>query len=116
MFNFERLEVWQKAVTFADAIYENSALFPGEERFGLTVQIRRAATSIPSNIAEGSARPTADFCRFLGYAMGSLHEVVTQTFIAQRRCYLDEDSFARIYGQADEIARMLSGLRRSLGE
>ena len=116
MFNFERLDVWQKAIVFADFIYDCSRPFPDEERFGLTNQIRRAANSIPSNIAEGAARPGADFSKFLGYAMGSLYEVVSQSFIARRRKYLSEDSFRKIYADAEEIARMLSGLRKSLGE
>jgi four helix bundle protein len=116
MFNFERLEVWQKAIVFADLVYDSSSGFPSDERFGLTNQIRRAGNSIASNIAEGSARPPADFAKFLGYATGSLYEVVTQAFVAKRRKFLREDSFAKIYADAEEIARMLSGLRKSLGE
>jgi four helix bundle protein len=116
MFNFEKLEVWHRSISFADGVYECSQEFPPEERFGLTNQIRRAATSISSNIAEGSARPTTDFARFLGYAAGSLYEVVSQLFIARRREYLAEPAFRRIYLEADEIARMLSGLRNSLRE
>ena len=114
MFNFERLDVWQKAIVFADMIYDQTRNFPGEERFGLTNQIRRAANSISSNIAEGSARPRLDFAKFLGYATGSLYEVVTQSFIARRRGFLGEENFQKIYGDAEEIARMLSGLRGSL--
>ncbi len=78
MFKFEKLAVWQKAVEFADTIYTHTATFPNDERFGLTNQIRRAANSIASNIAEGSARSDPDFARFVGYAAGSLYEVVTQ--------------------------------------
>ncbi len=116
MFNFERLEVWQKAISFADAIYDTSRRFPVEERFGLTNQIRRAAVSISSNIAEGSARPPADFAKFLGYASGSLSEVVSQSFIARRQGFLPEPAFLQLYRAAEEISRMLSGLRKSLGE
>ncbi|PHX84752.1 MAG: four helix bundle protein [Opitutia bacterium] len=116
MFKFEKLNVWQKALDFADFIYSESASFPPDERFGLTNQIRRAAVSISSNIAEGSARSDPDFARFIGYASGSLYEVVTQSFIARRRKFLSEASFNRIYTDADEISRMLSGLRDSLGE
>ncbi|WP_414661957.1 four helix bundle protein [Horticoccus sp. 23ND18S-11] len=116
MFNFEKLEVWHKAVVFAKVIYKHSRTFPGEERFGLTNQIRRAAVSISSNIAEGSARPAPDFIKFLGYATGSLYEVVTQAVIAYQHHYLDETSFQEIYSDAEQIARMISGLRRSLGE
>lgn len=116
MFNFERLEVWQKAIAFAETIYDASKSFPDDERFALTNQIRRAASSIASNIAEGSARPPADYIRFLSYATGSLFEVVTQSFIARRRRYCTEVVFAKIYADAQEISRMLSGLRKSLGE
>ena len=71
MFNFERLEVWPKSIVFADGVSDASRSFPDEERCGLTNPIRRAANSISSNIAEGSARPNADFAKFVGYAKGS---------------------------------------------
>ena len=116
MFNFERLEVWQKSVAFCDRVYEVSRRFPDDERFGLTSQIRRAVISIPSNLAEGSARPNADFAKFVSYASGSLYEVVTQCSLARRRNFLSEESFRIVYADAEEIARMLSGLRKSLGE
>jgi four helix bundle protein len=116
MFKFEKLAVWQKSLDFADLIYAETRVFPSDERFGLTNQIRRAAASIASNIAEGSARSDADFARFVGYASGSLYEVVTQSFIAHRQKFLSDTSFARIYTDADEISRMLSGLRGSLGD
>jgi four helix bundle protein len=114
VFRFEKLSVWQKSIDFAGLVYTVSRPFPNEERFGLTNQIRRAANSISSNIAEGSARSDADFRKFLTYATGSLYEVVTQTHIARRQGFLDEASFARLYTDADEISRMLSGLRDSL--
>lgn len=114
MFKFEKLAVWQKAIAFADLIYLETRVFPDEERFGLTNQIRRAASSISSNIAEGSARSDPDFVRFLGYATGSLYEVVTQSFVARNQGFLPEEKFARIYADAEEIGRMLSGLRDSL--
>ena len=116
MFNFEKLEVWQKSVVYAGAVYRATKAFPKEEQFGLTNQIRRAANSISSNIAEGSARPPADYARFLGYAAGSLFEVVTQVTIARNETFLSEEIFQRLYVGAEEIGRMLSGLRRSLGE
>lgn len=114
MFKFEKLSVWQKSIAFAELVYAASRSFPNEERFGLTNQIRRAATSIASNIAEGSARSDPDFSRFLGYAAGSLYEVVTQSYLARRQGFLPEDQFTRIYADAEEISRMLSGLRGSL--
>ena len=73
MFNFEKLDVWQEAIEFADPMYELTSGFPDEERFGLTNQVRRAAVSISSNIAEGSSRVSrTDFARFVEIATGSL--------------------------------------------
>jgi len=75
MFNFEKLDVWQKAIEFADLIYADTRTFPTEERFGLTTQLRRAAVSISSNIAEGSSRSSKiDFARFVEIAGGSVFE------------------------------------------
>ncbi len=116
MFNFEKLEVWQKSVTYAGQVYRATKAFPKEEQFGLLNQIRRAANSIPSNIAEGSARPPADFGRFLSYATGSLFEVVTQSTFARNEGFLSSDVYEKLYLDAEEISRMLSGLRRSLGD
>jgi four helix bundle protein len=114
MFNFEKLQVWQKAIVFAGTVYRATASFPRTERFGLTDQIRRAATSVASNVAEGSARPKADFAKFIGYANGSLCEVITQATIARDQGFLSPDSHSQLYRDADEISRMLSGLRKSL--
>jgi four helix bundle protein len=115
MFNFEKLEVWHKAIAFADFVYEATGPFPADERFGLTNQMRRAAVSISSNIAEGTSRSSSlDYARFIELATGSLFEVVSQSTIARRRGLLNEESFQKIYGAAEEQSRMLSGLRASL--
>jgi four helix bundle protein len=115
MFNSEKLDVWQKAIEFADLIYTNTRAFPAEERFGLTNQLRRAAVSISSNIAEGSSRSSkSDFARFTEIAAGSVFEAVSQAFIARRQSFLSEDQFRKIYTDAEELSRMLSGLRKSL--
>ena len=115
MFNFEKLEVLQKVIDFADLIYNETRAFPAEERFGLTNQLRRAAISISSNIAEGSSRSSRnDFARFVEIATGSVFEVVSQGFIARRQNFLDEDQFRKMYADAEELSRMLSGLRKSL--
>ena len=116
MFNFEKLEVWQKSIAYAGQVYRLTKGFPAEEQFGITNQIRRAAYSISSNIAEGSARPPADYARFLGYATGSLYEVVSQATIARNEGFLTVTAYSQIYSDAEEISRMLSGLRRSLGD
>lgn len=116
MFNFEKLEVWRKAIDFADFVYSTTRTFPDDERFGLTSQMRRAAVSISSNIAEGTSRHSKDdYARFLEIAAGSVFEVVSQSFIAQRQGYLSEADRQRIYAAAEEQSCMLSGLRRSLG-
>ena len=115
MFRFEKLTVWQKAIEFADGVYAATASFPADERFGLTSQMRRAAVSISSNIAEGSSRSSnADFARFVEIAYGSTMEVVSQLHIARRQQFLREDLFDDLCARADEVSRMLSGLRTSL--
>ncbi|HVU25525.1 MAG TPA: four helix bundle protein [Opitutus sp.] len=116
MFNFERLDVWQESVAYAGQIYAATRSFPADERFGPTSQIRRAATSVASNIAERSARPPADFAKFVGHATGSLYETITQAVIARNEGFLSAEAFTSIHASAEEIARMLSGLRKSLGE
>ena len=116
MFNFEKLEVWQKAIQFADVVYRLTKAFPDDERFGLTSQMRRAAVSISSNIAEGTSRHSRDdYARFLEIASGSLFEVVLQSFISRNLGLLNEHDFRALYSAAEEQSRMLSGLRRSLG-
>jgi len=116
MFNFEKLDVWRKAIDFADLVYRLTRSFPDDERFGLTSQMRRAAVSVSSNIAEGSARHSRDdYARFLEIATGSLFETVSQSFIARNQGFLAETDLRTIYAAAEEQSRMLSGLRKSLG-
>ena len=115
MFNFEKLEVWQKAIDFADNVYRATKTFPSDERFGLTNQMRRAAVSVSSNIAEGTSRSSkADYARFIEIATGSLFEVISQSFIAKRQCLLSDADFQHLYQLADDQSRMLSGLRSYL--
>ena len=115
MFNFEKLDVWQKAIDFADLVYKYTRNFPADEHFGLTNQMRRAAVSISSNIAEGTSRMSeTDFARFIEIATGSVFEVISQAFIGRRQDFLNEENFRAMYTAADEIGRMLSGLRKSL--
>ena len=115
MFNFEKLETWQKAIDFADLVYSTTRAFPDDERFSLTSQMRRAAVSVSSNIAEGASRFSHDeYARYLEIASGSLFEVVSQSFVARRQGFLGETDFTRLYSAAEEQSRMLSGLRRSL--
>ena len=117
MFNFEKLETWQKAIAFADLVYQMTRSFPDDERFGLTNQMCRAAVSVSSNIAEGSARNSKnDYARFLEIAAGSLFEVVSQSFVGRHQGFLSETDFTKLYAAAEEQGRMLSGLRRAVLE
>jgi len=116
MFNFEKLETWQEAINFADLVYALTRNFPDQERFGL-IQMRRAAVSISSNLAEGTSRSSrSDFARFVEIATGSLFEIVSQSFIGQRQGFLTEPQFRQLYAAAEKQGRMLSGLRASLLE
>ena len=115
VFNFEKLEVWHKALDFAELNYRVTSGFPTEERFGLTNQIRRAGASVPSNIAEGSSRTSrSDFGRFIEIATGSVFEVVSHVSVAKRLDFISDADFRRVYTAAEEQSRMLSGLRTSL--
>jgi len=117
MFNFEKLETWHKVIAFADLVYEVTPNFPGDDRFGLTNQMRRAAFSISSNIAQGTAgNSNNDYARLLEVPAGSLFEVVSQSFVGQRQAYWSEPDFKRLHAAAEEQRRMLSGLRRSVLE
>ena len=114
-FNFEKLEVWQRAIALSSFVYCFTQNFPADERFGITSQMRRAAVSVSSNVAEGSSRSSRqDFARFVELAVGSLYELVSQGFIAQKQGFLDEPSFQELYAESDELIRMLSGLRNHL--
>jgi four helix bundle protein len=113
--SYQELTVWQKGMDLVVAIYEVTKQFPQSEAFGLTNQVRRAAVSIPSNIAEGQGRRAPqDFMRFLNIAYGSLQEVETQLMLAQRLSYIDKTTEMQILNQCADVARLLNGLRRSL--
>jgi len=115
MFRFEKLEAWQLAIELAQRVYSATRHFPDTERFGLTSQMRRAAVSISSNIAEGSGRGTdTDFARFLEIGYGSLMEVVSQLRIAELQGFLSPEDFKALYAECERLARVLSGLRCSL--
>jgi four helix bundle protein len=114
--NYSELIAWQKAMDLVEAVYRGTTGFPREEVYGLTAQVRRAAVSIPSNIAEGQGRrTTADFLHFLSIAYGSLREVETQILIAERLKYLDSSTRTAVMELASEVGRLLNGLMNSLG-
>jgi four helix bundle protein len=115
MFNFEKLVVWQKGLSFADRVYAITKQFPSDERFGLTLQMRRASVSLVSNLAEGSSRfSAADFARFIEIATGSLYEVVSQAHIANRQTWMNDSDLNGLLQTAEELSRMLSGLRGAI--
>ncbi len=115
MFRFQKLEVWQKAVQFANHIYELTKTFPTDERFGLTSQMRRAAVSISANIAEGSGRVSdKDFARFLEIAYGSLMEALSHGMIANQQGLITSQEIYDLLSQGEESSRMLSGLRSKI--
>ncbi len=115
MFNYEKLEAWQNAISFADVVYTATRNFPPDERFGLTNQMRRAAVSISSNLAEGCSRSSsADYARFVELAAGSLFEVISQATIARNQGFRQAVDFQQLYALGDREARMLAGLRKSL--
>ena len=112
---YRDLLVWRKALNWAEAIYEATSHWPRDERFGLISQIRRAAVSVASNIAEGAARrSTGEFMQCLGMSRGSLAEAETQLLLAERLGYLPVSDAAALLGAAEEISRMLVALNISL--
>jgi len=113
--NYQELIVWQKAMDLVEDVYKASRNFPREEIYALTSQVRRAAVSIPSNIAEGQGRrTTSDFLRHLSIAYGSLREVETQILIAIRLRYLTQKNTEEVMKLAGEVGRLLNGLMNSL--
>jgi four helix bundle protein len=112
---YRDLIAWRKATQLALEIYRSTQAFPRAEIYGLTSQMRRAAVSIPSNIAEGKGRHSRkEFVQFLFRARGSLLEVETQLYIAHELRYLETSAFQRIQGEAVELGRILSGLIKSI--
>jgi four helix bundle protein len=111
----KKLDVWQIAMKTTQMVYESTKGFPEEEKFGLVSQMRRAAVSIPCNIAEGAARQgKKEFKNFLSIAQGSLSELDTQFELAVLLGYLSDRKMNEITGQLMRIDMMLSGLIRSL--
>jgi four helix bundle protein len=111
----EKLDVWKKAVELVLSVYDETRQFPIDERFGLTSQIRRAAVSIPANIAEGAARRSRrEFANFLSIAQGSASELETELLIAHRLHYLDEANYLKLLREIDDISRMITGLGHHL--
>jgi four helix bundle protein len=112
---YRDLLVWGRAMELVVGAYRLTDSFPEEERYGLTQQLRRAAVSVPSNIAEGHGRDhLGDYLRHLSIANGSLMELETQVLIAGRRGYLQKEEEGRVLNLAGEVGKMLSGLTQAL--
>ncbi|MGB2728789.1 MAG: four helix bundle protein [Halobacteriota archaeon] len=109
MKSFKELKVWQKGIELVEMVYKSTATFPEEEKYGLSAQMRRAAVSIPSNIAEGHLRKTAkDFKQFIAIARGSCAELETQIIISYKLGFIQEDNFSNLSSKIDELSKMLS--------
>jgi four helix bundle protein len=115
MRDFNKLEVWKRSHELTLAVYGATANFPRDEIYGLTSQIRRAASSIPANISEGCGRDSqADFARFLHMAMGSASELEYHLLLAHDLGHITAESYDDLRGATIQVKRMLSGLLRSL--
>jgi four helix bundle protein len=113
--HYKELLVWQKGMALAKIVYQLTARFPPEERYGLTSQMRRAAVSVPSNIAEGQARKTTnEFLQFLSVAQGSLAELDTQLALSVELSFLRQAEAETALKEIDELQKMLVGLKRKL--
>ena len=109
--NFRELKVWQKAYKLCLEVYRMTAIFPKDEKFGLTSQIRRAVVSIPSNIAEGYGRKTiTDYIRFLYITYGSICELETQIMLSGDLDYIDNIIVKSMFNDINEVERMLKSL------
>jgi four helix bundle protein len=115
MHNYRELKIWQRSMDFVVRIYEVSADFPKEERYGLTSQLRSCAVSIPSNISEGAGRSTnKQFKRFLEFSMGSANEAQTQIELASRVKYLQKEIADSLVDEALQIYKMILSFYNSL--
>jgi len=113
--SYRDLTVWQESIVLVDQIYELTGLFPKEELYGLSNQMRRCAVSIPSNIAEGFLRGSRrDYARFVTMAYASGGELETQLEIAKRREYMGEQRFTEVSRRLTSIMKMLNSLRNAL--
>jgi len=113
--NYENLEVWKESVDLAVFIYKETGLFPREELYGLTSQLRRAVISIPANIAEGAGRTSRkEFVHFINISLGSLNEVESLLYIATKLGYLDSNKFNLLKKKIEKVGGLLGGFRKYL--
>ncbi len=115
MHNFRKLDIWTKSMNLVTEIYQLTNTFPNHERFGLMSQMQRAAVSIPTNIAEGSAKTSnKDFAQFLEISIGSLLELETEITIALNLKYIDSLIFENIQNKIIELQKMITGFKNKL--
>lgn len=115
MFRFEGLEIWKSAIIYTNHIYLVTKLFPREELFSLVDQLRRSASSIPANIAEGSGSSSKkDFCHYLDIAIKSTYETVSHIQLAKELGYITETQRNDLYKEADQLARKIRAFKKSL--
>lgn len=112
--SYRDLQVWRKAMDLVESCYRATTSFPTTERYGLVSQIRRAAVSVASNIAEGHARSRGDFVRFLYMSAGSLTEIETQVELSVRLQLMPTNAARPLLLACDEVGRMIGGLRRRI--
>jgi len=113
--SYKDLHVWQKGLTLVKMIYQATKTFPGDERFGLVSQMRRAAVSVPSNIAEGQTRrTTGEFVQFISHAEGSLAELETQLLISLDLGFVNPKDADPMLASIEELQKMLNSLRHRL--
>ncbi|HEX7905394.1 MAG TPA: four helix bundle protein [Chitinophagaceae bacterium] len=117
MKNFKELRIWQKGMDIAIDCFKVTELFPKEEKFGLSLQIRRCGVSIPSNIAEGSSRKSEkDYSRFIEISLGSAYELETQLLIAQRANFGNLEQLAKTLADVNDEQKMLMGFGNKLNQ
>lgn len=115
MHKLRDLKIWYKAIDLSEVVYYTTASFPKEEQYNLTNQMRRAAVSLASNIAEGAGRNTdKELGHFLGIATGSAYELYTQVVIAQRLAFIDTVIYGRLSGHIEELLKMIYSFRQTV--
>jgi len=117
MHKLENILVWEKSLFLAERVYQLTANFPDTEKFGLTSQIRRAAVSISSNIAEGAGRNSnKEFKHFLGIANGSSYEVLTQIILSNKLKYINDGEKEELMELINEVQKMIFGFKKQLSK
>jgi four helix bundle protein len=113
--HYKELRIWQKGMSLAKSVYRLTVRFPAEEKFGLSAQMRRAAVSVPSNIAEGQARHgTREFLQFLSHTSGSLAELETQILLSADLGYCSAADVKLVSDEITEMQKMVAAIRRKL--